>query len=88
MIKWHKDAVIIKHLLDTAKEANAMEKGSTKSISIFAFESEDDIFWPDKNENKDKKFDLSDKNRSCTISELILDIIISKTKSYPSSSLK
>ena len=69
MIKWHKDAVIIKHLLDTAKEANAMEKGSTKSISIFAFESEEDIFWPDKN-------------------ELILDIIISKTKSYPSSSLK
>lgn len=82
MTKWHKDALIIKHLLDTTKEANVMEKGCTKSISIFAFESEDDIFGPD------KKFDLSDKSRSRTISELILDIIISKKKSYPSSSLK
>ena len=44
MTKWHKDALIIKHLLDTTKEANVMEKGCTKSISIFAFESEDDIF--------------------------------------------
>ena len=52
-----------------------MKQGNTKPIPIFGLDSEDDLFMPDKSENKDKNSNPSDKNQFRTKSELIPDTI-------------
>ena len=56
-----------------------------KLTPIFSFKAEDDLFEPDKSENKDKNSIAIEKNQSYTVSELIPDIIIPR-ESYLSPS--